>query len=485
MTVIGCVALPYIWAVRLQEWSQHEVDQFHGLIQPVSEEEPKSLEDQLSEIKNTLQALLKEGGKEIKIQGSDFVSSPQKGLVRLISDSGKHIGMLFRTTIAGKNVLVTAKHANSGVMNPEFALVTSGQEGRKMKGFSFFGKEPILRAKHGDIVGYELNSKDMSYLKGAKNFKMNRTPGVGTTLAIHAWKDNGMKLSFGTLEQSVGNMMFSHSVSTEGGYSGAPIMNTEGSVVGIHLGFKGSLNLGYLTDPLIMLVKTETSEDLWKKKFLLDYEDDIVLVDEDREENEIDVINFELEEYILQQRENMYRLDSWAEREDDELSNISMESKRENYGRETTDFPCGANTGHQDSQGRHIGGVRKLRKEETKRGGIRTGIFGPAASLTERQAVQSRVRWDRVSKSGRSIPRSLLGLGYQDLISIKDEALASTLIDLAELLGLQTASNSTYWLPLLPTLGNTPQRRLLKMWAGILRESGFLPLVDKRSKDQL
>jgi hypothetical protein len=262
-------------------------------------------------------------------------------------------------------------------------------------------------------------------------------------------------------------------------------MNTEGSVVGIHLGFKGSLNLGYLTDPLIMLVKTETSEDLWKKKFLLDYEDDIVLVDEDREENEIDVINFELEEYILQQRENMYRLDSWAEREDDELSNISMESKRENYGRETTDFPCGANTGHQDSQGRHIGGVRKLRKEETKRGGIRTGIFGPAASLTERQAVQSRVRWDRVSKSGRSIPRSLLGLGYQDLISIKDEALASTLIDLAELLGLQTASNSTYWLPLLPTLGNTPQRRLLKMWAGILRESGFLPLVDKRSKGQL
>lgn len=502
------VALPYTWAVSLKQWKDREVNEWRGVTVKVAEEKPPTMDEQMKILLAKVDALIKEGGKEIRVTGSDYVGAPVKhGLVRVIDPSGKHVGMAFKALIKKRWTLLTADHVALAFSKGDFALVTSGEEaGIKMSAFSFYGKPAAIRAQVADVRGFELNSKDLSYLKGARSWAIQATPGVGSTATVMGYSEGKMVRSYGTIEEALDGMMFSHSASTEAGFSGTPII-VDDKVAGIHIGFKGRFNMALQLDWLVDTAIThEDSERTWMKSRLRAYDDDVVLVDKETPEeceDEVDQYDVYDDHYHARQQGGYYRIDKWEpdfnnqryrlEEDDDDLEPLE-EDDRGTFRRrdprdytwesrtERSDFQSVRSQARQASQEPRIGGLPKLAQENRmhKTKLAPRSIYAGQAFSRQLKVERSKQAWAQIQKSGRNIPTSLAGRGYQDLLSTSDAHLDSTLIGLVEVLGLQTASFRTYWSTHLSNLDNTQKRLLLTTWIGIVNTSGYLPFGDRR-----
>lgn len=474
--------LPYTWMRNLNSWSTFRKMEIRGeLVVPAEENEP-TINEQLRILTAKLDALLKDGVNESKIPGSDFVASGNKTLIRIMDNNGKHVAMAFRCKINGRECIVTAKHAGAWLQNAEAALYTTGSGvGVKMNKFSFYGSKKYLMTQTLDIVAYRLDHKDMSYLKGAKSLKFKATPGVGSTISLHGYWAGSMNMSFGTVEGILPGFQFKHSASTEAGFSGTPLM-LDGAVIGIHLGTKAGRNIALQTDMFLEVARQEDSEDLWRKNKLREYEDDFVLYgNQDEEANYIDQLDFDEEprqSYKLREQGSMWALDGTWDNDDDDDSWLKAPlefSSGDRYDFESVGFHRAERSGHQGSPKASIGGLMKIKYRMMRKSNRQAPTCGlPAFSNARREALSQGIK-DQLKKSGRRIPLSLIGRGQADLLRTSDDHLESTLNDLAELLGLQTASNRTYWFPYLSTRDCTQQRHLMKMWLGIMERSGLLP----------
>jgi hypothetical protein len=354
-----------------------------------------------------------------------------------------------------------------------------------MSEYSFYGKLPALAAENLDIVAYELTSVDCSRLPGAKALKFKRTPGIGSSIQVYGYWAGHMQVSCGIIEGTLPGMQFSHSASTEPGFSGTPIM-VDGAVAGIHIGTRGVYNVGLQTDFISKfvdiadtLILTEDSADLWKKTNLRLEENDVFLWDS-LSGNELEQEKFTVRlrnktaEYSLQARNNLWKVHTWTA-EDEELPALD-DKFYQDYIRE--DFRMSARQAHQVSQKDNTGGLMKIvRKWNKSKPQVPT--CGSPAGLKAQRAERKQALWDHLRKSGRTIPHSLIGLGLEDFLQIREDRLDSTLINLAELLGLQTASFKIYWQKHLLNLDYTQKRHLMMTWVGILQSSGFLPSGEK------
>jgi len=489
---VSLAALPYRWAVNLKEKAALEWNSLDATIQ-VAPVATMTLEDRLIAVQRELAMLRREGGLEIKQSGSEYVNSPQTGLIQIVTNNGEHVGMGFIGKLWNPKTdklvscFFTAKHAANS-MRTGFGLKTGKMLAAvPLEKFSFLNSKPVYRSATLDAVAYKLEARDGSYLIGAKHFTIGKTPTAGSTVTVHGMFEGRLKQSFGVITGMEKNMLFTHNCSTESGFSGTPLIY-EGTVVGIHAGFKGAENLGVQLDHLVkrQVFTMETIGDYWKMGNLRQHEDDIVLTDEPKDEDIIDEYDLFEERYYMRERDNFWRVDAWADDDEemdfDNLPDFDFRGAgMVEESRTIKDFRKGATSAHQASQDPHTGGLVKIAREMKKYGkSPRVKTYGSQVNSNVLKAVQSHARWAQVKKSGRNIPASLAGIGYQDLVDTSDDRLDCTLIDLAEVLGLRTASFKTYWSTHLLNLDSIQKRRLLKTWSGILNESGFLPLADRK-----
>jgi len=143
--------------------------------------------------------------------------------------NGKLLGFGFRTTVKGRSVIVTTCHGLQSLLGKEVML--AGPSGQiKMPPNSIYAKFPGL-----DVVCLEFSNVVYTTL-GVKSLKI-AAPGVGSPIHVHGYMDGQRVRSIGVIAGLVRKSAarFKHTASTVEGFSGSPVLNTTGQVVGMHL----------------------------------------------------------------------------------------------------------------------------------------------------------------------------------------------------------------------------------------------------------
>jgi hypothetical protein len=152
------------------------------------------------------------------------------GVVELIDvDTHEHIGMGCRITLGGNNVLATALHNLSG---GRIALRSGGAVYNVERDWP-----TAFVSRDLDLILIEVPASVWSVLAVGTA----KTTGLKTASAvkIHGVSQFGQTtVSYGSVvTKQCRDLIIRHSASTYPGYSGSPLMNMEGRVVGIHLGY--------------------------------------------------------------------------------------------------------------------------------------------------------------------------------------------------------------------------------------------------------
>jgi hypothetical protein len=184
-------------------------------------------------------------GAEALLPGAVMVpSSPVKGQV-FFQVGGKIIGSGFRTSHFGEDALITAFHVGK-------ALADSGADFSICRGDVEVVMTSELRlemkiskvSSELDFVSFVPPAAVFSVL-GVKTMKLAKTP-IGPSVNITGVSSGDMVKSFGVVSKATDLFQFRHSVSTEKGWSGAPICNESGAIVGMHVRGFGSRPTGYV-----------------------------------------------------------------------------------------------------------------------------------------------------------------------------------------------------------------------------------------------
>lgn len=158
-----------------------------------------------------------------------------KGTVQFLVN-GKLIGFGFRTTVRGRDVIVTALHNLRSLIGREVYM--AGPRGQfRLPTNTVYAKYPVL-----DFVCLEFS--DMVYTTlGVKTLKIAAPGSVGTPIRVHGYMDGSRVRTIGVISGVVKGSpgRFKHTASTVEGFSGSPVFNATGQVVGMHL--RG--NVGY------------------------------------------------------------------------------------------------------------------------------------------------------------------------------------------------------------------------------------------------
>jgi hypothetical protein len=153
------------------------------------------------------------------------------------------IGHGVRVTINGLNGMLTAKHVLKTLYASQDRMFGSTKKSLPFGEFAIHG-----HLKGGDLIFVDIPSVQWS-LVGIKSATIGHNVNQGQPLSIMAETSEGLVQCRGVVTSPGGE--FKHSVSTQGGFSGAPIFSG-GKVVGIHVRGGPDYNVGVAVGPWII-----------------------------------------------------------------------------------------------------------------------------------------------------------------------------------------------------------------------------------------
>lgn len=182
---------------------------------------------------------------ESRIPSSLVLKNPLPAHTVQFLVGGEVVGSGFRTMLAGKSVLLTARHVLRTIRDSgSDAFISNGRVS-----FPFERSlKVILDAPKFDVVGLEFPS-DLGSLMGVSTAKIGRTPSPGGTVRLAGQYLGEFVFTCGCVSGIGEGFRYKHTATTSAGFSGTPVLNN-GRVVGIHLsgdvGFNWATSLDWL-----------------------------------------------------------------------------------------------------------------------------------------------------------------------------------------------------------------------------------------------
>jgi len=255
-------------------------------------------------------------GKESAIPGSDMIELTKipKGIFHF-TVGGQYAGCAFRLAVRGQIFLVTAKHVYDKFANNEIKLCFGNRS------YKFIDK-PISTGEISDFVLFKDNFVINQWgpaLVGAQYLRNSKVRVKGSPDS-NIWFE-----SSGVSHPIARPFGFNHLASTQPGWSGAPVFNNDGKVVGIHTGSKIDRvtnevvnEATAITDIITCLLRVTKTSVVFKESDF-DYQSEVWSFSQLKNKMKgSDYIKFRDAEYMLGMGdEDTFFLEDWDDDEDD------------------------------------------------------------------------------------------------------------------------------------------------------------------------
>jgi hypothetical protein len=164
------------------------------------------------------------------------------GVASIRDDQDKVIGMCFRTMFNGESVLVTASHVWMGIIRSGDSTFYVEHKGTKLpidlKTWKLVASAP---AHQLDVVMVQPSLEKSLNALGMKSLRCKACP-AHINVTVYGFQDGKFMFSRGSANHMKAQpFMLTHYASTARGYSGTPLLNVEGHVIGVHTGVAKSV----------------------------------------------------------------------------------------------------------------------------------------------------------------------------------------------------------------------------------------------------
>jgi hypothetical protein len=184
-----------------------------------------------------------------------------RGTVQFLVD-GKVVGFGFRVSRGGKDIIVTARHNLNLMRTRRSDLRIAGPNGQ----LPLLGDSVAFMFPKADLVGLSVPAVLLSAI-GVRSLKVSPPGADGTPIHIHGYMDGTRVKSLGVVMGRVKGqpLRFKHSASTVEGFSGSPVFNQLGLVIGMHIRSGSSWNEAVMLHWLLGSDESETYDKLFDR----------------------------------------------------------------------------------------------------------------------------------------------------------------------------------------------------------------------------